>query len=184
MVRSSEVSHTALVLHRPAAGDYDPGAGGYVELAPDITDALPQFTEQRDAVAARFSSLTETVAGYRYAPGKWTVRELLGHLCDAERIFAYRLLRIARGDQTPLSGFDENTYVPAGAFDRRSVGELIAEWAVVRDGTIAVVRGIPGEGWARRGVANGRSVTAPALAYIIVGHVEHHLRILKDRYGL
>ena len=102
-----------------------------------------------------------------------------GICCDAERIFAYRLLRIARGDETPLAGFDENTYVPAGSFDSRELNALIKEWMATRDSTIALVRGLPADAWTRRGTANGKTVTAASLAYIILGHVEHHLGILR-----
>jgi uncharacterized damage-inducible protein DinB len=130
------------------------------------------------------SAVTEAGAGHRYAPGKWSVREVLGHLCDAERIFAYRLLRIARGDKTPLEGFDENVYVPAGAFDNRTLADLREEWTATREATVALVRGLPADAWTRRGSANGTSVTAAALAYIILGHVEHHLGVLRDRYGV
>ena len=171
-------------LSRPAAGDYDPAAAGYVALAPDITDAVAQLISQRDAVGRRLSVVNATAAGHRYAPGKWSVREVVGHLCDAERIFAYRLLRIARGDETPLAGFDENTYVPAGSFDARELNALIKEWMATRDSTITLVRGLPADAWTRRGVANGKAVTAASLAYIILGHVEHHLGILRDRYGV
>ena len=171
-------------LSRPAAGDYDPASGGYIALVPDITDAVSQLLSQRDAVGRRLSAVNPIAAGHRYAPGKWSVREVVGHLCDAERIFAYRLLRIARGDETPLAGFDENTYVPAGSFDARELNALIKEWMATRDSTIALVRGLPADGWTRRGVANGKAVTTASLAYIILGHVEHHLGILRDRYGV
>jgi hypothetical protein len=173
-----------VILSRPATGDYDPAAAGYVALAPDITDTVSQLVSQRDAVGRRLSAVNATAAGHRYAPGKWSVREVVGHLCDAERIFAYRLLRISRGDETPLAGFDEDTYVSAGSFDRRELNALIKEWMATRDATIALVRGLPPDAWMRRGVANGENATASALAYIILGHVEHHLKVLKDRYGL
>ena len=171
-------------LSRPAAGDYDPAAAGYITLQPEITDAVAQLISQRDAVGRRLSVVNATAAGHRYAPGKWSVREVVGHLTDAERIFAYRLLRIARGDETPLAGFDENTYVPAGAFDSRELNALIKEWMATRDSTIALVRGLPAHAWTRRGTANGKNVTAASLAYVILGHVEHHLIILRDRYGV
>jgi hypothetical protein len=173
-----------IALSRPAVADFDPAAAGYVALAPDITDAVSQLVSQRDAVGRRLSAVNATAASHRYAPGKWSVREVVGHLCDAERIFAYRLLRIARGDETPLAGFDENTYVPAGSFERRELNALIKEWMATRDATIALVRGLPEDAWTRRGVANGKNVTASALAYIILGHVEHHLGILRARYGV
>ena len=171
-------------LPRPAPADYAPAAAGYVSLAPDITDAVPQLISQRDAVGRRLSAVNATAAGHRYAPGKWSVREVVGHLCDAERIFAYRLLRIARGDETPLAGFDENIYVPAGSFDTRELNALIKEWMATRDSTIALVRGLPADGLTRRGMANGKTVTSASLDYIILGHVEHHLGILRDRYGV
>lgn len=174
----------SLSLPRPERGDYDPAAARYVALVPDIGDAVAQLTSQREAVRRRFSALSETAAGYRYAPDKWTVREVLGHICDAERIFSYRLLRIARADGTPLAGFDENSYVPAGGFESRALGELLEEWTVTRDATIALVRGLPPQAWVRRGVANDKSVTATALAYVLLGHVEHHLGVLRDRYGV
>ena len=148
-----------------------------------ITDAVSRLTSQRDVVISRFS-VTEAVAAHRYAPGKWSVREVLGHLCDAERIFAYRLLRIARGDATPLAGFDENTYVPAGAFEQRALAALTDEWTATRNATVALVRGLPAGAWTRSGIANGKNVTATALVYIILGHVEHHLGVLRDRYGV
>jgi hypothetical protein len=173
-----------VILSRPASGEFDPAAAGYVALAPDITDAVSQLVSQRDAVGRRLSAVNATAAGHRYAPGKWSVREVVGHLCDAERIFAYRLLRIARGDETPLAGFDENTYVPAGSFESRELNALIKEWMATRDSTIALVRGLPADAWTRRGTANGKNVSAAALAYIILGHVEHHLGILRDRYGV
>jgi hypothetical protein len=173
-----------IALSRPAPGDFDPAAAGYVALAPEISDAVAQLASQRDAVDHRFSAVTGARAGHRYAAGKWSVREVLGHVCDAERIFAYRLLRIGRGDETPLPGFDEKTYVPAAGFESRSLGDLVEEWTAARDATIALVGGLPAEAWTRRGTANGKSVTASALPYIILGHVEHHLGILRDRYGV
>jgi hypothetical protein len=105
-------------------------------------------------------------------------------LSDAERIFAYRLLRIGRGDDTPLAGFDENTYVPAGSFDRRSLPEVLDEWVAVRNATVALVRAMPSEAWGRRGRANDRVISTRALVYIMLGHVEHHLAILAERYGV
>ena len=173
-----------MILARPASGEFDPAAAGYIALAPDITDAVSQLVSQRDAVGRRLSAVNATAAGHRYAPDKWSVREVVGHLCDAERIFAYRLLRIARGDETPLAGFDENTYVPAGSFESRELNALIKEWMATRDSTIALVRGLPPDAWTRRGTANGKNVSAAALAYIILGHVEHHLGVLRDRYGV
>jgi hypothetical protein len=112
------------------------------------------------------------------------VAEVVGHVTDAERIFAYRALRIARGDATPLASFDENAYVPAGSFDRRTLPDLLDELATVRHATLTLMRGLPAEAWARSGVASGRPVSVGALAYIIAGHELHHVAILRERYGI
>jgi hypothetical protein len=174
-----------IAVKRPVEGDFDPGALRYVvAMAPDVTDAVGQLRAQHDAVQARFSTLTESQAAFRYGPDKWTVKQVLGHVCDAERVFAYRLLRISRGDETPLPGFDENTYVPAAEYENRTLTDLVTEWSAVRHATLALVNGLPQNAWTRRGIANGFPVTAAALVYIILGHVEHHLGILKARYGV
>jgi hypothetical protein len=157
---------------------------GYVSVAPDLNDTVKQLTMQSDTVRQRLSGVNATQAAYRYAEGKWSVREVVGHLADAERIFGYRLLRIGRGDETPLSGFDENMYVPAGAFEQRDFGDLLEEWVAVRNATLALVRGLPAEAWKRSGTSNGKRVTAAALAYVTYGHVEHHMRILQERYRI
>jgi uncharacterized damage-inducible protein DinB len=178
------VSDTPLALPRPREGEYDPGAAAYIAAASSIHDADAELVGQRDTLVSLFSNISESRAAFQYAPGKWTVREVLGHLSDAERIFASRLLRIGRGDATPLPGFDENAYVPAGAFESRALADVLAEWTAVRDATVALVKGMPPEAWTRRGTANGRTVTAGALLYVIVGHTAHHLRVLDERYGV
>jgi hypothetical protein len=108
----------------------------------------------------------------------------MGHLADTERIMAYRLLRIGRGDDTPLAGYDDPSYVRAGAFERRPFSDVLDEWAAARKATLLMVRGMPSEAWTRRGSANNHVFSARALVYIILGHVEHHLAILTDRYHL
>ena len=112
------------------------------------------------------------------------MKEIVGHLSDVERIMAYRALRIARGDTTPLSGFDENAYVPFANSDDRELDELVEEWVAVRQATLALFRTLPPEAWSRRGTANGKPLSARAVAYIIAGHERHHLETLRDRYGL
>jgi len=178
------MAETTLTVSRPADGEYDPAAAGYVALVPTMDDAARELASQRDRVVRLFSGLNEERAAFRYAAGKWTVREVLGHVTDAERVFAYRLLRIGRGDGTPLPGFDEKIYVPAAAFERRALHDLIDEWTAVRNATIALVRGMPPDAWTRRGVANGQHVTARGLLYVIEGHAEHHLKVLRERYGM
>lgn len=169
-------------LPRPVEGDHDPGMAGYIAAAPDLDDAVTQLTMQRDTVRQRLAGVNATQAAYRYADGKWSVREVVGHLADAERIFGYRLLRIGRGDETPLPGFDENTYVPAGAFERRDFGDVLEDWVAVRNATLALVRGMPADAWKRSGISNGKKITAAALAYVTYGHVEHHMKLFEERY--
>jgi uncharacterized damage-inducible protein DinB len=140
--------------------------------------------DQLAEVERLFGSLDDTAALARYAPGKWSIKEILGHLTDAERIFAYRLLRVARGDATPLPGFDEKAYVPAARFDERPLRALAAEFRAVRLSSVALASGIPSTSWSMVGQASGKPVSARALVYIIVGHVAHHLGVLRERYGL
>ena len=147
----------------------------------DITD---QLATQLHELEVCFEPVTDRTALARYAEGKWSIKEVIGHLIDAERIFGYRLLRIARGDATPLPGYDENAYNPEGQFDERPLAMLLAEFRAVRQSTSALIEGLPARTWERRGVANGQPISARALAYILVGHVNHHLGVLQDRYGL
>jgi hypothetical protein len=123
-------------------------------------------------------------ADFAYAPGKWSVKEVIGHMGDVERVMAYRALRFARNDATPLPGFDENTYVPAAIFGRRNIDDLVDELEVIREATTQLLRHLDEAALARRGVANGAEVSVRALAYIIAGHERHHLRVLRERYGV
>jgi uncharacterized damage-inducible protein DinB len=143
---------------------------------------LETLERQCVETARLLEKIPESKALYRYAPAKWSIKEVLGHLADSERVFAYRALRFARGDTTPLPGFDEQVYAPAGRFDERSVADLGAELGAVRRATIALFGGLDEEALARRGTANGTEVSVRALAYIIAGHELHHLTVLRERY--
>jgi uncharacterized damage-inducible protein DinB len=147
-------------------------------------DVLAHLEKQGRATVAALRALTPAQAGSRYAPGKWSVAEVLGHVIDAERIFAYRALRIGRGDETPLPGFDQDRYAPAGAFDRRAPAEIVEEFESVRRATLTLLRGLPEAAWRRRGTASDQPVTVRALAYILAGHELHHLGVLRSKYGL
>jgi hypothetical protein len=171
-------------IARPVAGDYNEFYAGYIGRAPDMTDAVAELARQREAFGGAMAPLDEDRAGYRYAPDKWSVKELVGHLSDAERIVSYRLLRIGRGDETPMPGFEEDDYVRNAQTGRRTMSDIVAEWVLVRRATEALVAGMPPEAWSRRGTANNNPVTAAALLYIIVGHVEHHRNVLTERYGV
>ena len=174
---------STLRLPRPAT---DEAAAYYQNYIAEVggDNIEEQLVEQLSHVERLLSSLNDAAALARYAPGKWSIKELLGHLNDTERIFSYRLLRISRGDATPLPGFDQNPYVVAGRFDERPLLDLIGEFRAIRLSTVALASGIPAHAWPERGVASENSVTARALLYIIVGHVAHHLHVLRDRYGL
>jgi hypothetical protein len=174
---------SGLTIPRPKPDECAPFYHGYIAEVPG-ENLGAQLVEQLQEVERLFDQVTDAAALARYAPGKWSIKEILGHLIDTERIFGYRLLRIARNDSTPLSGFDENAYVPAGGFDQRPLPMLLAEFRAVRLSTAALMEGLNPECWSRRGQANGKPISARALAYIMVGHVKHHLGVLRDRYGL
>jgi len=169
------------MIPRPDATEYAPSYDAYISKVPD-GDLLETLEAQRRQTRQLLAGLTEAKALHRYAPGKWSVKEVVGHLADSERVFCYRALRFARGDQTPLAGFDEKAYTPAGGFDTRTVADLAAELDAVRRATIALLGSLDAEALARRGTANGREVSVRALAYIIAGHERHHLAILRERY--
>ena len=121
---------------------------------------------------------------HRYAPGKWSVKEVVGHMIDGERVFSYRALRVARADTTPLPGFDENAWVPAAHFDRRPMPDLVADYQTVRAATVALFSSFEEEALVRMGTANDQPISVRALAHMIAGHELHHVAILRERYGL
>lgn len=169
------------MVARPEAGEYAPYYEKYIALVPgnDILDALET---QRLQMIQLFAARSERDGNFRYAPDKWTVKEVLGHIGDTERIFAYRILRIARADRTPMEGFEQDDYVRNAAFNKRPLAGLAEEFALVRSATIALLRGIEKEAWLRRGIANKNEVSVRALAFIIAGHELHHRGILEERY--
>jgi hypothetical protein len=174
---------TSGTVERPGPDEYLDYYGRYIATVPD-GDLIAQLAVQGRATAELLAATPESRGDFRYAPGKWTVKEVIGHLGDVERIMSYRLLRIARGDPTPLAGFDENAYVPAAHFERRTIADIAAELSVIRGATLALLRNLDAEALARRGEANGSGVSARALAWIIAGHELHHLGTLKERYDV
>ncbi len=168
----------------PANDEFAPAFERYVARVRNVHDPIAELNAQRGRVLVRLSGLTDQQAQFRYAPDKWSVKDLLGHLCDAERVFAYRLLRIGRGDTTPLAGFEESDYARAAGAHGRLFSDLLAEWSVVRDATSALASSLPGTNWTNQGTSNDAPTTARALLYIILGHTEHHLAVLGERYGV
>ncbi len=177
---------TATVSLRPEAGEYAPYYDRYISLVRhDETpgsDILSVLDDQRRQMLLLLSGRAEADGDLRYAPDKWSLKEVLGHINDTERIMSYRALRIARGDQTPLEGFEQDDYVRNGPFVRRSLADLIEDYIAVRRATISLFRNLDEPAWTRRGVANQNEVTVRALAYIIAGHELHHRKIIEQKY--
>jgi hypothetical protein len=166
---------------KPESDEYAPYYEKYISLVPD-QDILTTLEAQGPQTAALLSAREEQEGNFRYAPGKWSLKESLGHVIDAERVFAYRALRIARNDKTPMEGFEQDDYVKFGPFGQSSLAALIEEFASVRTATLSLFRGLDEDAWTRRGVANKNEVTVRAIAYIIAGHELHHRRIFLEKY--
>lgn len=172
-----------LTLPQVPAEEAAPFYRGFLAAFPDGRVGMHLQT-QAGELTTLCTGLSESAAMFRYAEGKWTVKEVIGHLLDTERIFAYRLLRISRGDVTVMPGFDETSYVPEGQINRRSVDELVSEFKLQRASTLALANGIPLAAWPRVGIASGFRTSARALVYIILGHTAHHFDLLRERYRL
>jgi uncharacterized damage-inducible protein DinB len=172
---------TASTLTRPADHEYAPHYAGYIAQVPD-GDIVARMERQMEETYAFLGQLGEARGDHRYGPGKWSIKEVIGHLADGERVFAYRALRFARGDETPLASFDENAWVPQSGCDRRTLGDLAAEFRAVRMATLALARSLTDATAIRTGVASGKTVSVRALIYMIAGHELHHLAILRERY--
>ena len=165
----------------PGAGEYAEFYAGYVKRVPagDVVATI------RDQLAETLTLLrgvdpSRTTSGY--APGKWSIRDVVLHMADTERVMAYRALRIARADTTPLASFDENAWTPMAGANERSMDSLLAELEATRRATVAMLEGFPPEAWARVGTASGKSVSVRALAWIIAGHERHHVAVIRERY--
>lgn len=172
---------TGCAIPRPAADEHVAYYGAYIAKVPE-GDLCRILADQLADTRALIASIPERRGTHRYAPGKWSIKEVLGHVCDSERIFSYRALRIARGDATPLPGFEQDEYIPAGAFDRRTFADLSDELAAVRQASLLLFRHLDAAALARRGTASGHTITPRALAYVIAGHERHHIDILKEKY--
>lgn len=172
---------TTAAIPRPAAAEYAPYYGRYIDKVP-AGDLLRTLEGQARETQALLAGLSDAKALHRYAPDKWSIKEVIGHVADTERVFSYRALRFARADETPLPGFDEKAWAPAGRFDARSLKDLAGELDAVRRATIALFSGLDTEALARRGTADDKPITVRALAWIIAGHERHHVALLHERY--
>jgi len=175
------VVNPALTIARPEPGENAPYYDRYIGLVAG-SDILKTLETQRRQMMLLLSGRNDNDGEFRYAAGKWSAKEVLGHVCDAERVFAYRALRIARGDQTPMEGFEQDDYVRNGPFARVPLEEVVEDYISVRRATVTLLRNLDEAAWVRRGVANKNEVSVRALAYIIAGHELHHRKILEDKY--
>lgn len=166
---------------RPAPGDYPPFAAGYVARVPD-GDIIDTLSRQISETLALLQPVPESQGEHRYADGKWSIRQVVGHLADAERVFAYRALRFSRGDTTPVEGFDENLYVSNAPFARAKLSDLVNELEHLRRASIHLFANLDAEAMDRRGIANGFPVSVRALAFMIAGHESHHFETLRTKY--
>jgi hypothetical protein len=166
---------------RPESNEYASYYERYISLVPD-GDLVETLERQGAETLALLRTLTEEQGAHRYEPGKWSVKQLVGHVNDGERLFSYRALSIARCDRAALPGMEQDEWMAGVDFDARSLASLADEFEAVRSATLHLLRHLSPEAWARRGVASDNEVTALALAYIIAGHEAHHLRILRERY--
>jgi hypothetical protein len=167
---------------RPLDGEFADYARPDIDRVAGI-DAIEVLATQGRATASLFESLDDSsVGGLRYAPGKWTLKEVLGHLADDERIFAYRALCVARGDSRPLAGFDEQSYVELSGFEERTLESLVSEYRSVREASLTLFAGLTADAWLRRGVVNGYAATPRGLAFHIAGHELRHLQSVRERY--
>jgi uncharacterized damage-inducible protein DinB len=169
------------VKAKPEADEYASYYGKYVTLI-NNDDIVAALTAQLDNTVACLRGLSEAQGQHAYEAGKWTIKELLGHIIDAERIFAYRALRIARGDGTPLPGFEQDDYIANANFNATPLADLTTEFELVRRSNLAMFKQFSDEAWLRLGTASDNPVSVRALAYIIAGHELHHLNILRSRY--
>jgi uncharacterized damage-inducible protein DinB len=166
---------------RPAASEYLPYYERYIGLVPE-GDVVSTLVSQMIETQSLLRALPASVATYRYAPEKWSVNELVGHMIDSERIFTSRALRFARNDPAPMPSFDQDDYVRNATFDSYPLADLASELEAVRQATIFLFRHMDEQAWSRKGVANNAEVSVRALAYIVAGHELHHREILSARY--
>ena len=173
-----------MLTGRPLRGEFGEHAEQDIARV-EGDDAVDALLRQQLEFQQFVAGLDESrIAGLRYAPGKWSVKEVIGHMLDDERIFAYRVLCIARGDANPLESFDENAYVAGANFEERSLASLIEEYRLIRSSTVALLRSLAPDAWLRRGTVAGYTASVRGLAWHIAGHELHHLELLRARYGL
>ena len=174
-------------IPQPAADEFAPYYATYInatqrELTEGGVDLKFLLASQPERLASQLSGVDPSLASYSYAPGKWTLAESIVHMCDAERVFSYRLLRIARGDTTPLPSFDQDAWVPESRSAMRPLDSVVGEFQAIRRATVCLVDSLDSVALSRSGTASDKTVSSRALVWIIAGHASHHLRIISERY--
>jgi hypothetical protein len=169
------------LINRPEKDEFAAYYLPYVQSVPE-GDIVSILSKQLDDTNELLTNVSEAQGLFRYAPEKWSIKEVVGHMTDTERIMAYRLLCIARGETVSLPGFDEMVYVAHASFNEQSWEQLLEQFAVLRQSTLVLMKSLPADAWLRRGLANNTEVTVRGVAYIIAGHALHHCKIIKDRY--
>jgi uncharacterized damage-inducible protein DinB len=170
-------------MKRPEAGEYQPYYDGYISQVNEGEDLLAMMAAQPEQLRSLFEQASEDRGTHAYEDGKWTIKEVLSHINDGERMFAYRVLRVSRGDETPIEGFDQNNgYIENSNANNQSFAELLDAFELQRKSNVILLRNMSDEAAARIGTANEKQISARALAYIMAGHVRHHANILKERY--
>jgi hypothetical protein len=172
-----------VILAHPVTGDFHPAFQRYVDRVTE-GDVMAALAAQVADVRAALGAVPAERESYRYQDGKWSVRQVLGHVVDTERMFGYRMLCIGRGDTQNLPGFDEDPYAAAAGHDRVRLADLLEEFDLVRRANVLLARGFDDLAWARVGTANGNRIVTRACPYIMVGHVRHHLAVLASKYGI
>lgn len=175
------MTSTTAAIAPPEASEFGPYYGRYISLVPG-NDVIRALEQQGPEAVAMLSGLAEQQGDCRYAPDKWSLKEVLGHVTDSERVFAYRALRIARNDATPLPGFEQDDYVRSAMFGNRTLAGLLDEFAAVRQASLLLFRSLDPDAWMRRGVANQVEISVRALAYVVAGHELHHRKIIQQKY--
>ena len=168
---------------RPEKDEYAEFYAGYISLVEE-TNIILALQNQVAEIENLFAAMTDEKSDFRYAAGKWTIKESLGHIVDTERVFAYRALRISRGDKTPLAGFEQNSYVANSNFSRTKFAALLEEFLLLRRANVLLFKNLSDEAWSKIGTASGAEISVRAIAFIMVGHVRHHTNILQTRYNL
>ncbi len=170
-------------MNRPETSEYDAYYERYVSRVAG-EDVIPVLGSQPAELRSMFSNVADDRGSYTYAEGKWTLKEVLSHLIDGERMFAYRVLRISRGDETPIEGFEQDGYLEKSNANNRPFAELLEEFDLQRRSNVLFIKNLSEEATMRRGTASGLGISVRGLIYIMAGHVRHHFAILKDLYSI